>query len=68
MEASAMTELQLVWAYVDPVTVLPVTSLIATVVGVVVLGGRSLVESVARWARTARPHIGGGTAGERRSF
>ncbi len=63
-----MSEFQLVWAYVDPVTVLPVTSLIATVVGVMVLGGKSIVESVARWARMAKPHCGAGTAAERRSF
>jgi hypothetical protein len=67
-EASPMSDWHLVWAYVDPVTVLPVTSLIATVVGVVVLGGRSIVESLARWARMAKPHCGGGTGAERRSF
>lgn len=63
-----MSFLQLVWAYVDPVTVLPVTSLIATVVGVVVLGGRSIVESVTRWARMARPQCGSGSVTERNSF
>jgi len=32
-----MFDLHMVWAYVDPVTVLPVTSVIATVVGVFML-------------------------------
>ena len=49
-----MLDLQLVWAYVDPVTVLPITSLVATVVGVLVLCGNRIVQSFARVARLAR--------------
>jgi len=45
MEASTMFDLHMVRAYVDPVTVLPVTSMIATVVGVTMLCGKSDVES-----------------------
>ncbi len=49
-----MFDLRVIWAYVDPVTVLPVTSLIATVVGVIVLGGKSIFQAVVGWARLAR--------------
>jgi hypothetical protein len=54
MEARAMLILHLAWAYVDPVTVLPITSLVATVVGVLVLCGNGIVQSFARMARLAR--------------
>jgi len=56
-----MFDLHVVWAYVDPVTVLPVTSIIATVVGVSVLGGQSIFQAVVRWARLATLQWRGGT-------
>ncbi|MGO9462685.1 MAG: hypothetical protein ACLQIB_47200 [Isosphaeraceae bacterium] len=49
-----MLDLQVVWAYVDPVTILPVTSIIATLVGVIMLCGRSIQRAVVRWARLGR--------------
>jgi len=60
-EASAMFDLNLVWAYVDPVTVLPATSIIATLVGVIVLFGKSILRAVVRWARLARLQWRGAT-------
>jgi hypothetical protein len=53
MEASAMMGFCSVWAYVDPVTVLPVTSIIATVVGVFLFCGKTAWRSVVGWARFA---------------
>jgi len=44
----------MVWAYVDPVTILPVTSIIATVVGLIMLCGRSILHPVKRLTRLAR--------------
>jgi hypothetical protein len=63
MEASAVSDLHMVWAYVDPVTVLPLTSLIATVVGVFVLCGKSMKQAVTRWVAVATMHWRGGPAG-----
>jgi hypothetical protein len=51
MEASAMLNSDVFWAYVDPVAVLPVTSILATAVGVGVLCGKTVLQFVARWAR-----------------
>jgi hypothetical protein len=64
-EASGMTDLQLFSAYVDPVAVLPVTSIVATVVGVIVLCGKSTLQSVVRLSRrmTLRRHRGAGLRG-----
>jgi hypothetical protein len=65
MEACAMWELHLAWAYVDPVTVLPITSLVATVVGVLVLCGNRIVQSFTRLARLARLYLRGNTVPNR---
>jgi hypothetical protein len=54
MEANVMFDSYLVWAYVDPVTVLPVTSIIATVLGVFVLCGKNVLSSVGRWVGLAK--------------
>ncbi len=56
-----MLDLHVVWAYVDPVTILPVTSIIATVVGVIMLCGKSILHAVVRWARLTRFSRFGGT-------
>jgi len=55
-----MLDLHVLWAYVDPVTILPVTSVIATVVGVCVLCGKSILQAAARWARLAKLQWRGG--------
>ena len=49
-----MLDLRMVWAYVDPVTVLPLTSVIATVVGVIMFCGKSVLQAVVRWTRLAK--------------
>jgi len=49
-----MWNLHMIWAYVDPVTVLPITAIIATVVCTFLLCGKSILRAVVRWARLRR--------------
>ena len=63
-----MFHLVLVWAYVDPVTVLPATSIIATVVGVLMLCGKSTLHAIVRCVRTATMRERGVTATGRTHF
>jgi len=44
-----------VFAYFGPETVLPVTSVIATVLGVVMMFGKSTLRFVLRWRRSEQP-------------
>ncbi len=53
-ELNAMDCMSLVFAYLSPETVLPVTSLLATVAGVVMMFGRTIFRPVLRWVRFAR--------------
>jgi len=48
-----MLQLHLILAYFGPETVLPVTSILATVAAVVLMFGKSLFRLVAYWGRRA---------------
>ncbi len=48
-----MLQLHLILAYFGPETVLPVTSILATVAAVVLMFGKSMLRLVAGWVRRA---------------
>ena len=48
-----MHHIHMVFAYFGPETVVPVTSILATVAGVVLMFGKSLFRLVAYWVRRA---------------
>jgi len=50
-EATAMNSLSAIFAYIAPQPFLPMTSILAIVVGVVLLFGRKTIGFVTRWAR-----------------
>ena len=64
-----MLQIPLILAYFGPETVMPMTSILATVVGVFLMFGKSLIRLGTYWARratlgmrrgksTTRPHFG----------
>jgi hypothetical protein len=59
-----MHQLHMVFAYFGPETVMPVTSIVATVAAVILMYGKSLFRLVAGWIRRAsfrRRHGGAAT-------
>jgi hypothetical protein len=50
-EATAMNSLSVIFAYIAPQPFLPMTSILAVVVGVVLILGRKTIGFVTRWAR-----------------
>jgi len=56
MEANTMpAPLPPLFAYFSPETLLPVTSIVATVIGVVMMGGKTTFRIIARWFRRVLP-------------
>ena len=49
-----MYSMNVVFAYLAPREVLPVTSVLATLVGVALIFGRSTLRQVARWVRLVK--------------
>lgn len=58
----------LVFAYFGPETVLPVTSVIATVLGIVMMFGKNALRFAFRWRRADRPENQAHAIGQKPHF